>query len=251
MDFDNKYIVVTGGASGIGRATVDWVARRGGRVLIGDIDQKNGAAASEELTRAGHSVSFHPLDLTQSASVADFAAAAGAAGPVLGLVNAAGWDKLEPFMDNSEEIWERLIAINLLGPMRLTRALLPAMIAAKRGKIVNISSDAGRVGSTGETVYSATKGGIIAFTKSLAREMARYKININCVAPGPTDTPLLQQQSGDFAARVKEGLVGAIPFRRLARPDEIAEAIGFFLGDGSDFVTGQVLSVNGGLTMVG
>ena len=251
MDFKDNYIVVTGGASGIGRATVEWLARRGARVLIGDVDQKNGAAAANELSGEGHSVAFHPLDLVQSASVTDFAAAAGVVAPVLGLVNAAGWDKLEPFMENSPEMWERLIAINLLGPMRLTRALLPGMIAAKRGKIVNISSDAGRVGSMGETVYSATKGGIIAFTKSLAREMARYKINVNCVAPGPTDTPLLQQQSGDFAARVREGLVGAIPFRRLARPEEIAEAIGFFLGGGSDFVTGQVLSVNGGLTMVG
>lgn len=144
MDFKDNYIVVTGGASGIGRATVEWLARRGARVLIGDVDQKNGAAAANELSGEGHSVAFHPLDLVQSASVTDFAAAAGVVAPVLGLVNAAGWDKLEPFMENSPEMWERLIAINLLGPMRLTRALLPGMIAAKRGKIVNISSDAGR-----------------------------------------------------------------------------------------------------------
>ena len=250
MELAGRTIVVTGGASGIGRATVEFVAERGARAIIGDIDAEGAEATRQSLRERNLDVDFHPLDLTDAASAEAFAAFAGAGSAIDGLVNAAGWDRLEPFLDNTPELWERLIAVNLLGPIRLTRLVLPTMIAAKAGKIVNISSDAGRVGSMGETVYSAAKGGIIAFTKSLAREMARYRINVNCVAPGPTDTPLLHSQTGEWAMRVKEGMVSAIPFRRLARPGEIAEAIGFFLGGGSDYVTGQVLSVSGGLTMV-
>lgn len=250
MDLSGKSIIVTGGASGIGRATSELLARRGAKVIIGDIDKAGGAATQEAARGEGLSVDYFPLDLTDAASAEAFVAAAGEASRIDGLVNAAGWDKVEPFLDNTPELWERLIAINLLGPIRLTRLVLPQMIEAKAGKIVNISSDAGRVGSMGETVYSATKGGIIAFTKSLAREVARYKINVNCVAPGPTDTPLLQSQTSEWANKIKDGMVSAIPFRRLAKPDEIAEAIAFFLGGGSDYVTGQVLSVSGGLTMV-
>jgi 2-hydroxycyclohexanecarboxyl-CoA dehydrogenase len=164
-----------------------------------------------------------------------------------GLVNGAGWDRIEPFLQNPPEMFEQLIQINLLGAIRLTRALLPPMVAAMQGKVVNISSDAGRVGSMGETVYAAAKGGLISFTKSLAREMARYRINVNCVCPGPTDTPLFAAQP----ERMREALTRAIPFRRIAQPEEIAEAVLFFLGRRSDYITGQVLSVSGGLTMVG
>src|SRR5436305_11009780 len=143
-------------------------------------------------------------------------------------------------------MWVRFSAVDLWGAVRESRAVLPPMIAAQQGKIVNISSDAGRVGSTGETVYAAAKGGLIAFTKSLARELARYHINVNCVCPGPTDTPLFQGQP----ERMREALTRAIPFRRIAQPHEIAEAVMFFLGRRSDYITGQVLSVSGGLTMV-
>ena len=139
------------------------------------------------------------------------------------------------------------MAINLMGPIRLTRALIQPMLDAGAGKIVNVSSDAGRVGSLGETVYSAAKGGLIAFTKGLAREGARFKVNVNCVCPGPTDTPLM----AEVPEKIHEAIVKAIPFRRLGKPEEVAEAILFFSGSGSDFVTGQVLSVSGGLTMVG
>jgi len=148
-------------------------------------------------------------------------------------------------------LWEKLIAINLLGPIRLTRQVLDFMTPQLSGKIVNIASDAGRVGSMGETVYSACKGGTIAFTKALAREMARYKINVNCVCPGPTDTPLLHAQTSEWAVRIRDGMTRAIPFRRLAAPIEIAESIEFFLSPQSGFITGQVLSVSGGLTMAG
>jgi len=163
------------------------------------------------------------------------------------LVNGAGWGKTHPFWEGTPELWERVIALNFVGPMRLTRALLPAMIERGSGKIVNISSDAGRVGSLGETVYAGAKGGLIAFTKSLARETARYNINVNCVCPGPTETPLL------FAVPEKhlDAFKKAIPFRRFAKPTEVAAAVVFFASDQSSYVTGQVLSVSGGLTMVG
>ncbi|HKS89982.1 MAG TPA: SDR family NAD(P)-dependent oxidoreductase [Stellaceae bacterium] len=248
MEMQDRTVVVTGGASGIGRATALLLAREGARVLIGDIDEAGGRAVVAEAERDGLSVEFLALDLTQPSSIEGFAAAVRArAEQPDGIVNGAGWDRIEPFLQNPPEMWEQLIAINLLGAVRLTRALLPPMVAAQYGKIVNISSDAGRVGSTGETVYAAAKGGLIAFTKSLAREMARYRINVNCVCPGPTDTPLFQGQP----ERMREALTRAIPFRRIAQPEEIAEAVMFFLSRRSDYITGQVLSVSGGLTMVG
>jgi 2-hydroxycyclohexanecarboxyl-CoA dehydrogenase len=246
MEMQGRAVVVTGGASGIGRATALLLAREGAQVLIGDIDEAGGRATVEVATAEGVTVEFLPLDLTQPQSIGDFATALHGRTPRLdGLVNGAGWDRIQPFLDNPPEMWDRLIAINLMGAVRLTRALLGPMVEARTGKIVNISSDAGRVGSTGETVYAAAKGGLIAFTKSLAREMARYQINVNCVCPGPTDTPLFQAQP----ERMREALTRAIPFRRIARPEEIAEAVMFFLGRRSDYITGQVLSVSGGLTM--
>jgi len=248
MEMRDRTVIVTGGASGIGRATALLLARKGARVIVGDIDAAGGAAAAAEAVAAGLAVEFVPLDLSEAESVAGFADAVHRrVERVDGLVNAAGWDRIEPFLQNPPEMVDRIIAINLVGAVRLTRAMLDPMVAAQQGKIVNISSDAGRVGSTGETVYAAAKGGLIAFTKSLAREMARYHINVNCVCPGPTDTPLFQRQP----ERMKEALTRAIPFRRIARPEEIAEAVMFFLGHRSDYITGQVLSVSGGLTMVG
>ena len=245
-------IIVTGGASGIGRATALLLAGQGARVFVGDIDADGGRRVAEEAAGKGLAISFVPLDLTDAASAQSCVASVRQAVPHIdGLVNAAGWDKVEPFMDNDPRLWDKLLAINLLGPIRLTRHVLTHMTEAKSGKIVNIASDAGRVGSMGETVYSACKGGTIAFTKSLAREMARYKINVNCVCPGPTDTPLLQAQTSDWAMRVKEGMTRAVPFRRMAEPVEIAESIAFFLSPRSAFITGQVLSVSGGLTMAG
>ncbi len=249
MAFDNKTFVVTGGASGIGRATVLLLARAGAQIIIADRDKKGGEAVCAE--GPGGRISFVAIDLSDAGSVAACAAGLLAASPRIdGLVNAAGWDKVEPFLDNTPELIDQLIAINLLGAIRLTQALLPSMIAQKSGKIVNISSDAGRVGSTGEAVYSAAKGGIIAFTKTLAREMARYQINVNCVCPGPTDTPLLQSQTSEWAMKIKDGMARAIPFRRLGTPEEMADAIEFFLSEKSAYITGQVLSVSGGLTMV-
>jgi 2-hydroxycyclohexanecarboxyl-CoA dehydrogenase len=242
-----RTIVVTGGASGIGKATAFLIAREGGRVMIGDIDEAGGRAAAAEAAALQLGIDYLPLDLTDKTSIDDFAAAVHRRVERLdGLVNGAGWDQIQPFLENPPEMWDRVVAVNLMGAIRLTRGVLPPMAAAGRGKIVNISSDAGRVGSMGETVYAAAKGGLIAFTKSLARELARHRINVNCVCPGPTDTPLFQRQP----ERMKEALTRAIPFRRIAQPIEIAEAVLFFLSGRSDYITGQVLSVSGGLTMV-
>jgi 2-hydroxycyclohexanecarboxyl-CoA dehydrogenase len=244
-EMKGRAVIVTGGASGIGRATALLLAREGAHVFIGDIDEAGGKATA---AAANGAAEFVKLDLADTGSIETFAAAVhGKAGRVDGLVNGAGWDRIQPFIENPPEMWESLIAINLMGAIRLTRAVLPPMIEAQAGKIVNISSDAGRVGSMGETVYAAAKGGLIAFTKSLAREMARHKLNVNCVCPGPTDTPLFRRQP----ERMQEALTRAIPFRRVAQPEDIAEAVLFFLGGRSDYITGQVLSVSGGLTMVG
>ena len=161
-------------------------------MFVGDRDEAGGRAVAAEAAGEGLALEFLPLDLTETATIAEFAAAVHArAERVDGLVNGAGWDRIQPFLENPPEMWDQLIQINLLGAVRLTRALLTPMVEARAGKIVNISSDAGRVGSMGETVYAAAKGGLIAFTKSLARELARYRINVNCVCPGPTDTPLV------------------------------------------------------------
>jgi 2-hydroxycyclohexanecarboxyl-CoA dehydrogenase len=248
MEMQGRAVIVTGGASGIGRATALLLAREGAHVFIGDVDAAGGEATAGTVRAAGHAAEFLPLDLQRPESIAAFSDAVHErVRRVDGLVNGAGWDRIQPFMENPPEMWDDLIAINLLGAVRLTRAVLPPMIEAQAGKIVNISSDAGRVGSMGETVYAAAKGGLIAFTKSLAREMARHKLNVNCVCPGPTDTPLFQNQP----ERMREALTRAIPFRRIAQPEDIAETVMFFLGGRSDYITGQVLSVSGGLTMVG
>lgn len=249
MDMQGKNVIVTGGASGIGKATALLLARNGARVFIGDVDAERGTQVATEATASGLKVEFLTLELTDSAAIDDFTDAVHArVGCVDALVNAAGWDIIQPFMDNETTMWDRVIAINLMGPIRLTRNVLKPMIEGGRGgKIVSISSDAGRVGSMGETVYAGAKGGIIAFSKSLAREMARHRINVNVVCPGPTDTPLFQRQPD----RMKDALTKAIPFRRIAQPEEIGEAVMFFTSSRSDYITAQVLSVSGGLTMVG
>ncbi|HNT39892.1 MAG TPA: SDR family NAD(P)-dependent oxidoreductase [Rubrivivax sp.] len=248
MTLKNKLAVVTGAASGIGRATATALAAAGAKVIVADIAAEPGEKAAAELRAAGHQAQYLGVDMTSNDSIAAFAQALTAQhGAADILVNAAGWGRTAPFWEGTPDFWDKVIALNFVGPMTLTKALLPAMIERSSGKIVNVASDAGRVGSLGETVYSGAKGGLIAFTKSLAREVARYKINVNCVCPGPTDTPLMAA----VPDKVKDALTKAIPMRRLGQPQEVADAIVFFSGSGSDFVTGQVLSVSGGLTMVG
>ncbi len=248
MELENKIIIVTGGASGIGKATAQVLAAQGATVCIGDLDGEGAGRVAAEHTGAGRIIGA-AVDMGKAESVTAFAdAVLQAHGRVDGLVNAAGFDKVQPFMKNDPELWERLMAVNLLGPIRLTRLVLPSMIEAKAGKIVNIASDAGRVGSSGETVYAATKGGLIAFTKSLAREMARNQINVNVVCPGPTDTPLFNDQASEG---LREALISAIPFKRLGTAADMAQAVRYLIGPNSNYVTGQVISVSGGLTMAG
>jgi 2-hydroxycyclohexanecarboxyl-CoA dehydrogenase len=247
MLLKNKTVVLTGGASGIGRATALMLAKEGARVLLCDV---NAAGAEETIKMAGGApVEFIALDLTDGASVDACAREAlkRCGDRIDVLVNAAGWDRTQPFVEATQDFIDKVMGINLLGPVRLTRALFPAMSKAGGGKIVFVASDAGRVGSLGETPYSAAKGGIIGFTKSLAREGARFRITVNCVCPGPTDTPLFHANP----ERMREALLKAIPFKRLAQPDDIAGAILYFAGPTSDYVTGQILSVSGGLTMAG
>ena len=246
MTLENKLALVTGAASGIGRAIALNLASAGAAVAVVDRDA---AGAAQTAAEAGPPSAAFEADLgDKDAILALRDAVAGRLGLPDVLVNAAGFDRVEPFLDNDDDLWTALVAVNFLGPVRLSHAFLAPIIAAGRtAKIINIASDAGRVGSSGETVYAGTKGGLIAFTKSLAREMAPHRINVNCVCPGPTDTPLF----GSLPDKLREGLTRAIPFRRLGTPQEIAAAVRFFASDEADFITGQVLSVSGGLTMAG
>jgi 2-hydroxycyclohexanecarboxyl-CoA dehydrogenase len=246
MSLESKLALVTGAASGIGQAIALNLAAAGATVAAVDL---NVDGAAETAAKAGPHCAAFETDLGDPASILalrdDVSARLGL--PDV-LVNAAGFDRVEPFLDNDDGLWTALVAVNFLGPVRLCHAFLRPVIEARRTiKIINIASDAGRVGSSGETVYAGTKGGLIAFTKSLAREMARYKINVNCVCPGPTDTPLFDT----LPDKLRDGLTRAIPFRRLGTPEEVASAVGFFASSEADFITGQVLSVSGGLTMAG
>jgi len=245
-----KVAVVTGGASGIGRAIVEALAREGARVAVFDLNEAGARDAVAALERAGGKGSAHRVDITDVAAVdATMDAVAAREGGLHVLVNCAGWDKPMPFVDTTPEFWDKILAINLKGPLACTRAALRHMITQQAGKIVTIASDAGRVGSTGEAVYSAAKGGLIAFTKTIARETARHRINVNCVCPGPSDTPLFQQEFAAQSPKLAESLKRVIPWGRLGVPEDIAPAVVFLASDDAGFITGQTLSVSGGLTM--
>ncbi|HEY8695224.1 MAG TPA: SDR family oxidoreductase [Chloroflexota bacterium] len=236
--------VVTGAGSGIGRATAIRLASDGFAVAVADL---NLAAAKETASAIGGTPV--EVDVSDIAAVRHMVQTVEQClGPIDVLVNNAGWDRIGPFIDSDEALWDRLLAVNLKGPIACSHAVLPGMIERRQGRIVCVASDAGRVGSSGEVVYSATKGGVIAFAKALAREVARHGILVNCVAPGPTDTPFLQGFGGN--ERILEAMTKATPLRRLARPEEIAAAISFLASADAGFITGQTLSVNGGLTML-
>ncbi|NYT60352.1 SDR family oxidoreductase [Alcaligenaceae bacterium] len=244
MRLDGLRTMVTGAASGIGLATAEVFAQAGSQVILADLAEEQAEREANRLCALGLNAISLGLDVSDDNSVN---AAVAKAGAVDVLVNVAGWGKIQPFVENDKAFWDKVIAVNFYGVVKLTHALLPPMIERKRGKIINVSSDAGRVGSLGETVYAGAKAGVIGFTKSLAREMARYDITVNCVCPGPTDTPLLAA----VPERHREAFQKAIPMRRFAKPHEIADAALFFASKRSDYVTGQILSVSGGLTLAG
>jgi 2-hydroxycyclohexanecarboxyl-CoA dehydrogenase len=248
-----KTALVTGGANGIGAAICRRLAEEGCAVGILDLDAAAGEKLAAEIGTAGGKASFHPTDVSDydavKRSVAAFEAASG---PVSFLVNNAGWDRAVGFLDSTPEFWNKLIAINLYGPLNLSHIVLRGMAARGFGRVVNIASDAGRVGSSGEAVYSACKGGIIAFSKTVARELVSKGIIINTICPGPTDTAILRSfLEGPEGTRIAEALKRAIPMRRFGAPEDYPGMVAFFLSDDAAYITGQTISVSGGLTMHG
>jgi 2-hydroxycyclohexanecarboxyl-CoA dehydrogenase len=242
----DKVVVVTGAGRGMGQAIAERLAAEGARVAVTDVDEKSALSTAAGLEGAA---GFR-LDITDAAEVsARIDEIVATLGPIDALVNNAGWDRLAPFLETDEDLWDRVIDINLRGPIRMTKAVLPQMVERQSGRIVNISSDAGRVGSTGEAVYSACKAGIIGFGKTVAREMARHNITVNAICPGPTATPLLESMVGEGNDKLIDSLKRGIPMRRLGLPEDIAGAVAFVVSDDAGFVTGQTLSVSGGLTM--
>jgi 2-hydroxycyclohexanecarboxyl-CoA dehydrogenase len=240
--------LVTGGARGIGRAIVTELARDGHRVVVADITDE----AAEQAAREVNGLAVH-LDVTNRASID---AAVGRVEQQLGtidvLVNNAGWDEFIPFLDTDETFWDRVIDINFKGCLRVSHSVVTGMVERKAGRVINIASDAARVGSPLEAVYSGAKGGVVAFTKTLAREVARDGVTVNVVCPGPTETPMLEDiiNSGESNAKMIDAIRRVVPMRRLGRPQDIAGAVAFLASDRAAFITGQTLSVNGGLTMV-
>lgn len=248
----NRVAMVTGGAQGIGRGIATALAGQGLRVAIADLNLATAGQTAKELTEAGGTVIAVETDVTQTASVrAAVQAVEAELGPVEVVVNNAGWDDFMPFVATTEEFWDKVLEINFKGALRVTHAVVPGMMERGFGRVINIGSDAGRVGSSLEAVYSGAKGGLIAFTKTLAREVATQGVTANAVCPGPTDTPMLRNfasNAGD-AEKVIGGMTRAVPMKRLGRPEDIGPAVAFLASDEAAFITGQTLSVSGGLTM--
>lgn len=251
---EGKAAIVTGGGGGIGSAICKRLGEAGSRVGVFDLDVSAAQRTVEALASGGAEAKAYEVDITDHAAVARAVEAFESdIGPTDVLVNNAGWDKFAYFLTTEPDLWRKIIAINLEGPINLHHAVLKGMQARRAGRVVNIASDAGRVGSSMEAVYSGAKGGIIAFTKTMAREMARSGVTLNVVCPGPTETPLLEALTGagDQGARIHEGLKRAIPLGRLGQPEDIAGMVAFLASDEAAYITGQVISVSGGLTMHG
>ena len=252
--FDGKTVIVTGGGGGIGGATCRRFASEGAQVAVFDMNLEAAEKVAADIRAGGGQAAAFACNITDRAQVdAAVAAAQTQLGPIAVLVNNAGWDVFKPFLKTVPAEWEKLIAINLTGALHMLHAVLPGMVERKYGRIVNVASDAARGGSSGEAVYSACKGGLVALSKTLAREHARQSITINVVCPGPTDTALLAgvAEGARDPAKLIEAFRSAIPLGRLGQGDDLASAIAFFGSDDAGFVTGQVLSVSGGLTMHG
>jgi 2-hydroxycyclohexanecarboxyl-CoA dehydrogenase len=247
---EGKSALVTGAGRGIGRAIALALARDGARLALADIDLANADSVRAEVEKRGGRAVALRVDLTRRDEVEALAKRAVAEmGRIDVLVNNAGWDRLQPFLESDEDTWERIIALNFRAVLYTCKAVLPGMVAQGGGKVVNMGSDAGRGGSFGEAVYAGTKGAIIAFSKTLARELARNKINVNVVCPGLTETPLLQD-CRERMPKVIDAVTRAIPWGRVGTPEEVAEAVAFLASPAADYITGQTLSVSGGLTMM-
>jgi 2-hydroxycyclohexanecarboxyl-CoA dehydrogenase len=248
--FNDQVAIVTGSASGIGRATALRLAKAGAAVAIADLNHDGAKKVARRICDQGGRAIGLPVDVTDSSSVRGMTTAVvNTFGRIDVLVSNAGWDRASPFVDTDEALWDYIISVNYRGHLATTHAVLPYMIEQGSGKIVTIASDAGRVGSTGEVVYSGAKGAVIAFTKGLAREVARHGITVNCIAPGLVDTPMLVAIA-EGNEKLISAIVRAIPLGRTGTPDEIAAAICFVASPDAAYITGQTLSVNGGLTMM-
>ena len=251
---EGKTVIVTGGGGGIGGATARRFAAAGAKVAVFDVNEAAAASVVDAIAGDGGTAQAFICDITDRASV-DQAVGACTRCPGSGqcLVNNAGWDVFRPFIDTDPDLWSKIISINLVGALNMHHAVLPDMIEARQGRIVNVSSDAARVGSSGEAVYAACKGGLVAFSKTLAREHARQNITVNVVCPGPTDTALFEdyKQGAGNPEKLIQAFERSIPLGRIGQPDDLPGAILFFASDDAAYITGQVLSVSGGLTMNG
>ncbi|UFS58147.1 SDR family NAD(P)-dependent oxidoreductase [Subtercola endophyticus] len=249
----NRVAFVTGGASGIGKGIALALGAAGYRVAVADLNAEAASGVADEISAAGGEALPVTINVTDSASVGAAVQTVGTEfGPIEIVVNCAGWDDFMNFVDTTEDFWDKIIDLNFKGQLRVTHAVVPGMIERGWGRVINIGSDAGRVGSSLEAVYSGAKGGTIAFTKTLAREVATSGVTANTVCPGPTDTPALRKfadQSGADAEKVISGMTRAVPMRRLGKPSDIAAAVVFFASEETSYITGQTLSVSGGLTM--
>ena len=253
LDLNGKTAIVTGGGQGIGKAITLRLAQEGCKVAVFDLAPEKAEDAAKEANDAGGAVKVYGLDVADAAAVdAAVARVEADLGPVWLLVNNAGWDRPAPFLSTGPDLWNKIIAINLQGPLNLHKAVCPGMVERGGGRVVNIASDAARVGTSNEAVYSACKGGIIAFTKSMARELAKGNVLLNAVCPGPTNTPMMATVlgTGDQAVKWKDAMVRGIPLKRMGEPEDYAGIVAFLGSSDAGFITGQTISVSGGMNMI-
>lgn len=253
LDLKGKMAIVTGGGQGIGKAITLRLAAEGCKVAVFDLKPDTAEETAKEAIAAGGEVKIYGVDVSDKAAVeAAVAQAESDLGPTWLLVNNAGWDRPAPFLDTDKDLWDKIISINLNGPLNTHKAVLPGMVERGGGRVVNIASDAARVGTATEAVYSACKGGMISFTKSIARELARSGVLLNAVCPGPTNTPMMQQVlgEGEQAVKWKDAMVRGIPLRRMGEPEDYAGIVAFLASSDASYITGQAISVSGGMNMV-